>query len=255
MANKSGWLHGGAESRSERFSSISKVQVITCLFMFFALMVTAVIVGRLEAREAPPAEARTPAPGPAAAPGPDDAVAAEVKELKSRLDDLTKSAALVVSLSEKVSRIDHSFGDVARQIEGLGTEVLALKKEIGSISAAMAPNPNDASKASADTHTSELVMNEAIDLFKKAKYKDALDRFRKLIEADDKDARSWYYAAIASGLVTRNWTSGDAVAYVRKGVELEKAGSPGRDQIDALVNALSPQTGKDWLTYYRRSAR
>ena len=255
MADSFGWPPAGAGPKNDRFSSISKSQLIACLFMIFALMVTAVIVGRLEAREAPRAVAPTPAPATADAPGPGNAVAAEVKEIKARLDGLAKSVALVVPLSEKMSKIDQSFGEVAKQIEGLGTEVLALKKEIGIISAAAAPNPNDAAKAGTDTHAPDLVMNEAVDLFKKAKYKDALDRFRKLTEADGKDARAWYYAAIASGLVTRNWTGGDAVAYVKKGVELERAGSPGHDKIDALFSDLSPQTGKDWLTYYRKSAR
>jgi hypothetical protein len=186
-------------------------------------------------------------------PKPD--AAPEIKPIQAKFEDLAKSVAVVLPLPEKVSQIDQHLGDVGKQIEGLGAEVLALKKEIGTIAATTAPKSDDAPKASTDVGESDLAMKEGVDLFKKAKYKDALDRFRKLTEADGKDAQAWYYAAIASGLVTRNWTSGDAVAYVKKGVELEKAGLPSPEKIDALFSDLSPQTGKDWLTFYRKSAK
>ena len=98
-------------------------------------------------------------------------------------------------------------------------------------------------------------MTEAVGLFKGGKYKDALDRFKKLTDADGKDARSWYFAALSSGLATKNWTGGDTVAFVKKGIEQEKAGMPAPDKIDAAFTGLSATTGKDWLAGYRKFAK
>ncbi len=62
--------------------------------------------------------------------------------------------------------------------------------------------------------------------FKKGNPSQAPAQFRDLIEADDGDDRVWCHAAVANGLSSKNWAAGDTVAFVRKGIEREKAGPP-----------------------------
>ena len=63
--------------------------------------------------------------------------------------------------------------------------------------------------------------------------------------------------ALASGVVARlrgKW-DGKTAELVQKGIEREKAGTPGAAEIDATFRDLTTATGKDWLTTYRKSAQ
>ena len=63
----------------------------------------------------------------------------------------------------------------------------------------------------------------------------------------------WYYAALSRGLATRDW-KGETERLVTQGIEREKAGKPDKAKIDAAFEDLTPETGKDWLAFYRRRA-
>ena len=47
---------------------------------------------------------------------------------------------------------------------------------------------------------------------------------------------------------------GETERLVTQGVDREKAGKPSKSQIDAAFADLTPETGKDWLAFYRRRA-
>ncbi|AMV35846.1 hypothetical protein [Planctomyces sp. SH-PL62] len=41
----------------------------------------------------------------------------------------------------------------------------------------------------------------------------------------------------------------------RRGAEREKAGTPARPRIDAALEGLTKETGKDWIAYFRAQGR
>jgi hypothetical protein len=186
---------------------------------------------------------------------PEPAPAPDLKPILEKTDVLAKSVAVAVPLVDKVDRFGDRIGEIGKRLESLETEVASLKKGVGTIGAEPPARSNDGAVASSESNELEGATIEAIELFKKGNYKDSLDRLRKLTSADSTDARVWYCAALASGLVSRNWNGGDAVSFVTKGIEREKAGTPTPDKIDAAFSGLTTQTGKDWLNYYRKSAR
>jgi hypothetical protein len=107
-----------------------------------------------------------------------------------------------------------------------------------------------------DVHVDDGKLAQGIDLFKQGKYKDAYAYFEKLEQTNPDDARVWYYAALSSGLSTRDWKldESEASRLVKKGVEREKAGTPPRAEIDAAFRDLIDKTGKGWLEWYRNTA-
>ena len=170
--------------------------------------------------------------------------AADLKPLEEKVAHLAKVPDLVAPLPKKLDDLDGRIGSIGKELDGLKAEVAALKK---------APEPTAATPAPADVNVSDAAMGQAVDLFKKGKYKDAADAFRKLSQDEGNDARVWYYAALANGLATGKWT-GDTTTFVKKGIDREKAGTPSPDKIDAVFTDLTAQTGKDWLAGYRKQA-
>ena len=94
--------------------------------------------------------------------------------------------------------------------------------------------------------------SETLD-FKAGQYKEASEIFKKLETADAKDARVYYYGALARGMTTGDWKN-DTLTMAAKGAELEKAGTTKPADIDAAFAEL-PVTLKPWLTYFRKTAK
>jgi hypothetical protein len=92
------------------------------------------------------------------------------------------------------------------------------------------------------------------DLFARGRYAGALEIFRQMQADRPDDARVWYFSALASGFATRDW-SGQTQRLALRGVERERAGTPGTDRIDSAFTSLTQATGKDWLAAYRRRAK
>jgi len=178
---------------------------------------------------------------------PKAGAAADLKPLEEKVAHLAKVPDMVAPLPKKLDDLNGRIGSIGKELDGLKAEVAALKK--APEPAATTPTP-----APADVDVAGQAMGQAVDLFKKGKYKEAADAFRKLAQDEGNDARVWYYAALANGLATRNWT-GETADLVKKGMEREKAGSPATDKIDAVFTDLTTKTGKDWLAGYRKLAR
>ncbi len=233
----------------------------------------------------PPAAAAAPAAPvgevTAATPAPTDPIAAEVKELKGQLDslsgqlkglmtkveslpkppepvdlapvqgkidDLAKSVATVTALSDKVGKLDERLGGIDGGIKTVNEKVAALSEEVKKAAA----SPTVAAIKPEDDQTAT-ALAEGAGLFKAGKYKEANDVFKKLEAADAKDARVYYYAALANGLTTKDWQN-ETVKIAAKGAELEKAGTTKPADVDAAFADL-PANLKPWLTFFRKAAK
>ena len=77
--------------------------------------------------------------------------------------------------------------------------------------------------------------------------------FLILAQSYPNDARLWYFAALANGLTSGDWT-GETEGLVRRGLACEQRGSPKRSDIDAQFSTLTKEQGKDWLEEWRKRA-
>ena len=90
-------------------------------------------------------------------------------------------------------------------------------------------------------------------LFEERRYAEARDVFLEQIKATPDDARLWYYAALANGSATRDW-KGETERLVKRGMERERAGTPGRAEIDALLDEIPSAQAVQWLRAWRQRA-
>ena len=258
--------------------------------LMLAAMITAVFLARQDsAGPASPAGAGTPAAAPTTPPPPSpaDLLAGEVKKMESdvaslvtqlkdlqakvaaipkpepapdlkpiesKLEAFGKTLAGVSGLPEKLANIDTRMGGLDGALKSVSDKVGVLSDAVKKASAAT-PRPETATstepKPTADPAPAAL--GTGADLFKAGNYPQALETFRKAIDAGTKDARVYYYAALSRGLSTNDWR-GESITLATSGSELEKAGTPKAADIDAAFAAL-PAKVKDWLDFYRHSPR
>jgi tetratricopeptide (TPR) repeat protein len=184
---------------------------------------------------------------PAAQPAPLD-----LTPLQTRIDDLAKEG-------QKLSPLPAAFQSLRQRVDGLDKGLTALRAEVAAV-----PKQLDASlNALKDAMTSrpapdqvspaDIGRNLGAALFREGKYAAARDVFLALIQNDPKDARIWYFAALANGLTSGDWT-GDSERMVRRGLECEQGGKPKRSDIDAQFSTLTREKGKGWLEDWRKRA-
>lgn len=271
-------------------------QAIVGLIMIAVFIGGAVVVGQVEAPKPKPAADAAAAPGSTPAPettapapaAPSEAVAAEIKELKTQLDglsaqvkgfqekldtlpkpepapdakpiqgkvdDLARSIALLVPLSGKMDKFDERVGSIEAALKSANDEVSELASEVKTLAAkAATPAPVASAeeiKPSPASHAPAL--SEGIDLFKAGKYKEAGGVFKKLETATPDDARIYYYEAFVNGLTTNNW-QGETVRIAAKAATLEKAGATKPADIDAAFAEL-PANLKPWLAFFRKQVK
>jgi len=236
--------------------------------------------GTTTARGAEPA---TPPPAPeptAAAPDGDKDLRGEVDGLKAelkaiqgrvegmakpdlgpidaRIDELARKMEPLAALPKKVGDLDERLGSLDKSLAAQRGDVEALKSEVKKAgehaTTAARPEATEADAARPeDVNVADASMSEGAQLLKARKYKEANDIFKKMTDTNPNDARVWYYAAISRGSATNQWT-GETTRLVEKGVEREKAGSPDSAKIDSAFADQDKKT-KDWLDFYRKSAR
>ena len=193
--------------------------------------------------------------------------AQDLEPLKERLalvDDVSKKVdALglrVNSLPGKVDQDSRKITTLTADLEGMRNEVASLRNNIHT--SASAEEPSDKGEEPRTAIPSEppreipppvRLLQAGVDYFQKKHYAKASEIFARLSKARPDDARVWYYAALSRGLATRDW-KGETERLVTQGVDREKAGKPSKSQIDAAFADLTPETGKDWLAFYRRRA-
>jgi len=187
-------------------------------------------------------------------PGPDP----DFKKLRDQVDDLARSVGgLPVRFDMVEKRIDADakaqavapsprFDALDKRVVDLAQVVDALKSDAGARPKSAAATPTPASGKPEDR-----TIEQAVSLFKEAKYAEAEAAFARLQATSADDARVWYFSALARGLATRQW-SGETERLVLAGLEREKAGSPPTAQVDTAFNGLTAATGKDWLAAYRK---
>jgi len=179
----------------------------------------------------------------------------DLTPVQGKIDDLSKSVATVAGLSEKVGKLDERLGGIDGEIKTVNEKVVALAEDVKKAAAAPAPAATTAVATTVKPEEDKTAagLTEGAGLFKAGKYKEASDLFKKLEAADAKDARVYYYSALANGMSTGDWKN-DTLTTAAKGAELEKAGTTKPADIDAAFAEL-PVTLKPWLTYFRKAAK
>jgi hypothetical protein len=179
---------------------------------------------------------------------PKTASAPDLKPIESRLDELTKADAAVADLPKQVGSLDEKVAALAKEVDTTKADLAKLREQPS--------RPAEARAADADAGpiVPDLGTTKAVEAFKRKDYKAASTSFAKLAESHPDDARVWYYAALANGLLTSEWR-GQTEELVKKGVAREKAGTPDKAAIDSAFAGLDKATGKDWLSYYRAQAK
>jgi TolA-binding protein len=184
---------------------------------------------------------------------------ATLQDLQSKVATIDKR---VDALPAKIDENDRKITTMMADIDGVRKQVASLQTDLGtSLKAertnlkndvALAPTSHESSPERAAPPARSL--DAGIALFREKTYGRASEYFKELTNDKPEDARVWYYAALARGLATREWT-GQTEQLVTQGVDREKAGKPDRAQIDSAFADLTAETGKDWLAFYRKKAR
>jgi TolA-binding protein len=185
---------------------------------------------------------------PRPAPPPD------LAPINAKIEDLVKNNEPLTVLPKKLGDLDSRIAALDQSLAAQRDAIDALKGEVKKTSdpATSAGTSATATKPE-DVNVADSGINDAVDLFKAGKYKEASEAFKKLTETNPDDARVWYYAALSRGSATNQWT-GETTKMVEKGMEREKAGSPESSKIDSLFAPMNPAF-KPWLDAYRKTIK
>jgi TolA-binding protein len=195
-------------------------------------------LARLEGR----LNARTNAP-----PAPPD-----LAPLRTRIDDLVQE-------SQRLSPLPARFESLHQRVEALDKGLNALRAEVAAVPKQLDASLNalkDAmvSRSAPDqVSPADIARDLGAALFREGKYPAAREVFLTLVQNYPNDARLWYFAALANGLTSGNWT-GESEDMVRRGLACEQRGTPKRSDIDARFSTLTKEQGKDWLEEWRKRA-
>jgi TolA-binding protein len=194
-----------------------------------------------------------PAPAPDLAP-----LSAKVDAIAKRLDTvpagdtkgieekIEKVSSGQTGLIAKLDAVTAKAGNLEKALAAETSTVAALQAKVKSLSESK-PKPETAAAVPAVNTDADFA--KAVDLFKKSQFAQAKELFTKLEQASPNDARVWYYAAMANGFATNQWT-GETETLVNKAMSLEKAGTPDLAKINATFSDLDAGA-KGWLDNYR----
>ncbi len=185
-----------------------------------------------------------PKPEPPPDLGPLETKVNALAKVSDELDALSKT---VKTLDDRIADNETSVGRVRSDVGALRAEVDLLKGDVAAMKSAAAARAVPAAGLGSS-------LARGGGRYKQRKYAEARDVFQSLQKSHPNDARVWYYSALATGFATGQWT-GEANRLAQKGVELERAGTPGAAAIDAAFADLVTANGKDWLAAYRARVR
>ena len=198
-------------------------------------------LARLEGR----LNARTNAPP--APPAPPD-----LAPLRTRIDDLVKESQRLSPLPATFESLRQRVDALDKGLNALRTEVAAVPKQLdaslNALKDAMVSRPAPVQVSPAD-----IGRDLGAALFLQGKYPAAREVFLTVVQNYPNDARLWYFAALANGLTSGDWT-GESEGMVQRGLACEQRGSPKRSDIDAQFSTLTKEQGKDWLEEWRNRA-
>jgi hypothetical protein len=194
----------------------------------------------------------------------------DLEPLKQQLTALGNLPGKVEALDKRVDVLPTKIDEHGRKITTMMADIDGVRKQVSSLQTDLGTRgvKVDQSSLKSDDRVAETShetpreieaprsgsLKPGVDLFRQKKYDQASEYFSGLTKADPSDARVWYFAALARGLATREWT-GQTEQLVSQGVDREKAGKPEKKEIDSAFSDLKPETGKDWLAFYRQKAR
>jgi hypothetical protein len=202
-------------------------------------------LGRELARLEDRLNARTNAPP--APPAPPD-----LAPLRTRIDDLVQE-------SQRLSPLPATFESLRQRVDALDKGVNAIRTEVAAVPKQLDASLNalkDAmvSRSAPDqVSPADITRDLGAALFREGKYPAAREVFLTLVQKYPNDARLWYFAALANGLTSGDWT-GESEGMVRRGLACEQSGRPKRSDIDAQFSTLTKEQGKDWLEEWRKRA-
>ena len=204
-----------------------------------------------------------PAPAPDLAPlemkvAQVNRLSRQVEEIGKKLDPLSKQLA---KTEHRITELDSKLVEVRHEVSAAGDHTAATRGRDTAVSRTSGPSSSRdeaaegaaASSGSDNDKSVDTALESGVSRFRAAKYQEAYDVFRKLIQSHPDDARVWYYAALSYGLATGDWGK-MTETMVQEGVTREKAGKPAKPEIDSAFAGLTKQTGKEWLDFYRRRA-
>jgi hypothetical protein len=196
---------------------------------------------RLEAR----LNARTNAPP--VPPAPPD-----LAPLRTSIDNLVKESQRLSPLPATFESLRQRVDALEKGLNGLRTDVAAVPKQLDASLNAL--KGAIASRSASDkVSPADIARDLGAVLFYDGKYPAAREVFLTLVRNYPNDARLWYFAALANGLTSGDWT-GESEGMVRRGLACELGGRPKRSDIDAQFSTLTKEQGKDWLEEWRKRA-
>jgi len=186
----------------------------------------------------------------------------DLSDLQVQVADLTKATQANAPLRGELRRVEDRLDALGESIRTLTSEVHATGSPSGTVKTTSTrgetpernPRTEEVNRVASTSGKplADAALEPGATLLNQHKYKEALDYFSKLERTNPDDARVWYYAALAHGFATRQWTEEGTGRLVEKGIECERAGTPSRAVIDATFDKLTSDQGKDWLAAYRK---
>lgn len=169
-------------------------------------------------------------------------------ELARLMDDVSSLPAQVRHYDNRVESLQEEIKTLRSRIESLTSD-----RSEGSNTKSASPHKSEAAPPATKNQAESPTMELGVTLLERGQYASAREVFMRLELAQPRDARVWYFGALAAGLTTGKW-DGEAKQFVEKGIERERAGTPSTAEIDAALATRKPITGEPWINALRRKA-
>jgi TolA-binding protein len=173
----------------------------------------------------------------------------KIAELAGQMDDLSALPAKVRQSDSRLDLLQEEFKTLRARIESL----IRGQREGAATQLALRGPSGAAAAPSANGEDNSPTMDLAVTLLQRGQYAAAREVFARLQDAQPRDARVWYFAALAAGLARGNW-DGEAKQLVEKGIECERHGTPSTAKIDSALATRVPIEGVPWLNSLRKQA-
>ncbi len=186
---------------------------------------------------------------------PKDETPPVLHTMQIKMGELARLMDDVSSLPAKVRHYDNRVESLQEEIKTLRSRIESITSDRseGSNTKPATPNPSGAASAASKNQSASPTMELGVTLLERGQYASAREIFMRLELAQPRDARVWYFGALAAGLTTGKW-DGEAKQFVEKGIERERAGTPSTAEIDAALATRKPIRGEPWLNSLRRKA-
>ena len=150
--------------------------------------------------------------------------APDLGPLNSKIADLSKDTESLAVLPKKVDDLDQRLGSFDKTLVALRADVDSVKNDVKKPAEPAVASTEPAKPA--DTKVTDAAVDQGAGLFKAGKYKEASDAFQKLTETSPNDARVWYFAALARGSATNQWTGETTLVWPKKPSSSRRRGLP-----------------------------